>query len=180
MKDRTSKQLQFIAEVVEYLNKKTNQSFKATTKETIQNINGRVNVDRWELEDFKTVIDFKTNEWLKDDKMRQYLCPSTLFRGKQCRKVSTCCKRLEIETKTPTNPTTTATAVPRRETCKRSTCVFRCKTTIWRMTKEQYFQTLHEIQAPLRAQQLVVWGCEKRPWFISVQPRIKTRSSDYH
>lgn len=86
MKDRTSKQLQFIAEVVEYLNKKTNQSFKATTKETIQNINGRVNVDRWELEDFKTVIDFKTNEWIKDDKMRQYLCPSTLFRASNAEK----------------------------------------------------------------------------------------------
>lgn len=77
---KVTKQMQFVTEVVDYLNQKTNQAFKPTTKETIQLINGRVNIDKWELEDFKTVIDFKTNEWIKDDKMRQYLCPSTLFR----------------------------------------------------------------------------------------------------
>ena len=84
--DKPNKQLQFVTEVVTYLNQKTNQQFKTTTKETIQCINSRVKLDNWELEDFKAVIDFKTNEWLKDDKMRQYLCPSTLFRASNAEK----------------------------------------------------------------------------------------------
>ena len=83
---KPNKQLQFVNEVVAYLNQKTNQQFKTTTKETIQFINSRVKLDGWELEDFKAVIDFKTNEWLKDDKMRQYLCPSTLFRASNAEK----------------------------------------------------------------------------------------------
>lgn len=83
---KSNKQLQFVSEVVAYLNQKTNQQFKTTTKETIQFINSRVKLDGWELEDFKAVIDFKTNEWLKDDKMRQYLCPSTLFRASNAEK----------------------------------------------------------------------------------------------
>lgn len=83
---KPNKQLQFVSEVVAYLNQKTNQQFKETTKETIQFINSRVKLDGWELEDFKAVIDFKTNEWLKDDKMRQYLCPSTLFRASNAEK----------------------------------------------------------------------------------------------
>ena len=83
---KPNKQLQFVSEVVTYLNQKTNQQFKTTTKETIQFINSRVKLDGWELEDFKAVIDFKTNEWLKDDKMRQYLCPSTLFRASNAEK----------------------------------------------------------------------------------------------
>lgn len=84
--EKLTKQLQFVTEVVTYLNQKTNQQFKTTTKETIQFINSRVKLDGWELEDFKAVIDFKTNEWLKDDKMRQYLCPSTLFRASNAEK----------------------------------------------------------------------------------------------
>lgn len=84
--EKPNKQLQFVSEVVAYLNQKTNQQFKETTKETIQFINSRVKLDGWELEDFKAVIDFKTNEWLKDDKMRQYLCPSTLFRASNAEK----------------------------------------------------------------------------------------------
>lgn len=84
--EKPNKQLQFVSEVVAYLNQKTNQQFKDTTKETIQFINSRVKLDGWELEDFKAVIDFKTNEWLKDDKMRQYLCPSTLFRANNAEK----------------------------------------------------------------------------------------------
>lgn len=84
--EKPNKQLQFVSEVVAYLNQKTNQQFKDTTKETIQFINSRVKLDGWELEDFKAVIDFKTNEWLKDDKMRQYLCPSTLFRASNAEK----------------------------------------------------------------------------------------------
>ena len=100
---KPNKQLQFVSEVVAYLNQKTNQQFKETTKETIQFINSRVKLDGLELEDFKAVIDFKTNEWLKDDKMRQYLCPSTLFRASNAEKYLLAAKA--SKPKPPVKPT---------------------------------------------------------------------------
>jgi len=100
---KPNKQLQFVTEVVTYLNQKTNQQFKTTTKETIQFINSRVKLDGWELEDFKAVIDFKANEWLKDDKMRQYLCPSTLFRASNAEKYLLAAKA--SKPKPPVKPT---------------------------------------------------------------------------
>ena len=100
---KPNKQLQFVTEVVAYLNEKTNQQFKTTTKETIQFINSRVKLDGWELEDFKAVIDFKANEWLKDDKMRQYLCPSTLFRASNAEKYLLAAKA--SKPKPPVKPT---------------------------------------------------------------------------
>ncbi len=77
---------EFIAQVISHLNAKTNrkepsEQFKPTTKTTIQDINSRVNIDKWTLEDFIAVIDFKVAEWGKNDKMRHNLCPSTLFRA---------------------------------------------------------------------------------------------------
>jgi uncharacterized phage protein (TIGR02220 family) len=75
-----------VKEVIDYLNAKANTSFKATTKETIQFVTARQKVDGWELEDFKLVIDFKVNDWGKDDRMKQYICPSTLFRASNAEK----------------------------------------------------------------------------------------------
>jgi uncharacterized phage protein (TIGR02220 family) len=104
--EKPNKQLQFVTEVVTYLNEKTKQQFKTTTKETIQFINSRVKLDSWELEDFKAVIDFKTNEWLKDDKMRQYLCPSTLFRASNAEKYLLAAKASKPKpAQQPTRPT---------------------------------------------------------------------------
>ena len=104
--EKPNKQLQFVTEVVTYLNQKTNQQFKTTTKETIQFINSRVKLDGWELEDFKAVIDFKTNEWLKDDKMRQYLCPSTLFRASNAEKYLLAAKASKPKPPIKATPTT--------------------------------------------------------------------------
>ncbi len=78
--------LQIVTDVVNYLNEKTKQAFKPTTKETIQFIRSRASLDKWEMEDFKLVIDFKTSQWLDDEKMRQYLTPSTLFRAANAEK----------------------------------------------------------------------------------------------
>lgn len=75
-----------VKEVIDYLNTKANTSFKATTKETIQFVTARQKVDGWELEDFKLVIDFKVHDWGKDDRMKQYICPSTLFRASNAEK----------------------------------------------------------------------------------------------
>lgn len=75
-----------VQEVIDYLNTKANTSFKATTKETIQFVTARQKVDGWELEDFKLIIDFKVHDWGKDDRMKQYICPSTLFRASNAEK----------------------------------------------------------------------------------------------
>mgnify|MGYP003434081744 CR=1 FL=1 len=78
--------IEIVKEVIDYLNTKANTSFKATTKETMQFVLARQKVDGWELEDFKLVIDFKVNDWGKDDRMKQYICPSTLFRASNAEK----------------------------------------------------------------------------------------------
>ena len=66
-------------EVIEYLNQKANRSFEYTSKENIKLINGRLN-DGHTLRDFKRVIDAKVEEWGNNERMKQYLRPSTLFR----------------------------------------------------------------------------------------------------
>lgn len=65
-------------EVVSYLNQKTNSSYRSTSKKTQTLIRARWN-EGFRLEDFKTVIDKKSAEWLNDNKMNQYLRPETLF-----------------------------------------------------------------------------------------------------
>lgn len=52
----------------------------------MQFVLARQKVDGWELEDFKLVVDFKVNDWGKDDRMKQYICPSTLFRASNAEK----------------------------------------------------------------------------------------------
>ncbi len=68
-------------DIVEYLNLKTNSNYKHNTEGTVKNINARLN-EGYTLEDFKTVIDKKTKQWLKDEKMNTFLRPITLFGNK--------------------------------------------------------------------------------------------------
>lgn len=65
-------------EVVDYLNKASGKSFKPTSDKTQRLIKARLN-DGFTLDDFKAVIDTKTEEWRYDDKMAQYIRPETLF-----------------------------------------------------------------------------------------------------
>ena len=67
-------------EVVEYLNNKANTSYRYTTKATQSLINARLS-EGYTVEDFKKVIDSKSNEWLGTD-FEKYLRPATLFGGK--------------------------------------------------------------------------------------------------
>lgn len=64
-------------DIVEYLNSKTNKSFKSTTKTTQGLIDARMN-EGFDMNDFKIVIDKKSNQW-RDGKMDSYLRPQTLF-----------------------------------------------------------------------------------------------------
>lgn len=66
-----------IVEIVDYLNLVCNRQFKATTTGTVKFIKARLK-EGFEVEDFKTVIDKKANEWLGTN-MENYLRPETLF-----------------------------------------------------------------------------------------------------
>ena len=65
-------------EIVSYLNQKSGAHFKAKTAATRRHISARLK-EGFALDDFKSVIDAKTTEWLNDKKMRQYIRPETLF-----------------------------------------------------------------------------------------------------
>ncbi|MBD5392971.1 MAG: DNA replication protein [Lachnospiraceae bacterium] len=65
-------------EIIDYLNEKTNSHYRHTTKATQRIINGRLS-ENFTVEDFKRVIDVKTDQWLNDKKMSAYLRPETLF-----------------------------------------------------------------------------------------------------
>ena len=67
-----------IKDIVEYLNLKTNSSYRYSSDKTRRTINARLN-EGFTLDDFKRVIDIKTSQWLGDLKMEQYLRPETLF-----------------------------------------------------------------------------------------------------
>lgn len=65
-------------EVVEYLNQKTGKNFKHTSKVTQRHIRARL-AEGFTVNDFKQVIDNKCSDWLRDQKMKEYLRPETLF-----------------------------------------------------------------------------------------------------
>ncbi|MCY9671736.1 conserved phage C-terminal domain-containing protein [Bacillus pumilus] len=64
--------------IIDLLNKVTGKSFRHSSAATQRLIKARWN-DGFRIDDFKTVILTKTNQWLKDEKMNKYLQPTTLF-----------------------------------------------------------------------------------------------------
>jgi uncharacterized phage protein (TIGR02220 family) len=66
--------------VIDYLNIKANTSYRINTKNTQSLINARTK-EGFTADDFKKVIDSKSNEWLGTD-FEKYLRPATLFGGK--------------------------------------------------------------------------------------------------
>ena len=67
-----------ISEIIDYLNQKTGKHFKKSIGNTARAINARVK-EGFTVDDFKSVIDKKVIEWGKDERMKQYLRPQTLF-----------------------------------------------------------------------------------------------------
>ena len=65
-------------EIVDYLNEKAGTNFRSGTKATQRLIDARVN-EGFDVDDFKVVVDNKVSDWLRDEKMVQYLRPQTLF-----------------------------------------------------------------------------------------------------
>lgn len=67
--------------VIDYLNKKTGRSYKASSKNTQGLVNGRYR-EGYTFNDFQSVIDVKVKEWLNDNYWSKFLRPSTLFSPK--------------------------------------------------------------------------------------------------
>lgn len=65
-------------EIIDYLNQKAGKSFKYTAAGNKKVIKARWN-EGYTLGQFKQVIDNKSQDWMHDVKMNQYLQPSTLF-----------------------------------------------------------------------------------------------------
>lgn len=63
--------------IIDYLNEKSGKKYKHTTSKTQSVIRARWN-ENFEEDDFRTVIETKTKEWLNTD-MEKYLRPETLF-----------------------------------------------------------------------------------------------------
>lgn len=64
--------------IVSYLNQKTGKSYRSSTKKTKALIKARFN-EGFTEDDFKKVVDVKTNDWSSDKAMSKYLRPETLF-----------------------------------------------------------------------------------------------------
>ena len=67
-------------EIIEYLNLKSNSNYKYTSQKTKDLIKARIN-NGFTIEDFKKVIDKKSQEWLGTD-FEKFLRPETLFGNK--------------------------------------------------------------------------------------------------
>lgn len=68
-------------EIIDYLNQITGKHYRSTTGATKDLIKARWN-EGFRESDFKKVIDIKASHWLNDEKMSNYLQPSTLFARK--------------------------------------------------------------------------------------------------
>lgn len=78
--DKEKISLEEIKGIIDYLNLKTNSHYKYSTDKTKNLIKARIN-DGFEVNDFKIVIDKKTEEWLGTD-FEKFLRPETLFSNK--------------------------------------------------------------------------------------------------
>ena len=67
-----------INEIISFLNEKAKSSYRSSTPKTRQLIGARLK-EKFVVEDFKKVIEFKCQQWLNDAKMSAYIRPETLF-----------------------------------------------------------------------------------------------------
>ena len=80
-------------DIINYLNSKAGTNYKSSTPSTKSLINSRLK-EGFSVDDFHYVIDNMCDRWLSDNKMRQYLRPTTIFGAKfesylNCHKVDT-------------------------------------------------------------------------------------------
>jgi uncharacterized phage protein (TIGR02220 family) len=70
-----------VNDIISYLNNKTGKNFKLGSVKTKKIVLARLK-ENYSIEQFKKVIDIKTDKWLHDPKMNDYLRPETLFGSK--------------------------------------------------------------------------------------------------
>ena len=68
-------------EIIDYLNEQTGRKYSHKANKNQDLIKARWN-EGFRLDDFIQVVDNKVNDWLRDEKMNQYLRPATLFSNK--------------------------------------------------------------------------------------------------
>lgn len=78
--DKEKISIEEIKGIIDYLNIRTNSHYKYSTEKTKSLIKARIN-DGFTLNDFKIVIDKKTDEWLGTE-FEKFLRPETLFSNK--------------------------------------------------------------------------------------------------
>lgn len=66
-----------ISEIINYLNEKCGTRYRESASETVRHINRRLS-EGFSVDDFKTVIDKKSYEWMGTER-EKYLRPQTLF-----------------------------------------------------------------------------------------------------
>ncbi len=76
-KENIIKEKENIIEIINYLNSKTHKQYRYTTSKTQSLIKARFK-EGFNVDDFKKVIDIKTNQWMGTE-WEQYLRPETLF-----------------------------------------------------------------------------------------------------
>lgn len=82
-------------EIIAYLNRRTNRSFQAETKETRALIQARF-AEGYRFRDFKKVIDTKIRDWQYSPEWSMYLRPSTLF-GDKFKKYNTLAQKRQTK-----------------------------------------------------------------------------------
>lgn len=75
-----SKYSEEIKEIVEYLNSVCGTKYRSDSATTVRHISARLE-EKYTVDDFKKVIDTKFAQWGRDQKMKEYLRPQTLFAG---------------------------------------------------------------------------------------------------
>ena len=70
-----------VSGIIAYLNNICGTSYRTSTSSTVRHINARVK-EGFSENDFKKVIDFLYQLWSKDEKMKAYLRPETMFGSK--------------------------------------------------------------------------------------------------
>lgn len=71
-----------VAKVIDYLNEKTRKRFSPKSKGNTKYITARLK-EGYTVDDMKRVIDNQSAKWLRDNKMRVYLRPATLFNSEK-------------------------------------------------------------------------------------------------
>ena len=79
-KDIMSDKSDDVKTVIDYLNQKNGTSYRASSKKNKSLINARFS-EGYSVDDFKKVIDIKSNEWIGTD-MAKFIRPETLFGNK--------------------------------------------------------------------------------------------------